>query len=146
MLILTKKYFSALKIFSLTQCIFLITQGLFFGLLVLVSALICLILFFVLIDHGELHVSQLAVFLADISHASIMLLSLLAILLGFCRIKQIKFHGEDDNLLTTGLLKVTPSIMEETGCIFSHVIYISSRKNLPNHNSDTSKHTSTWYL
>jgi len=82
------------------------SKGLFFGLLVLVSALICLILFFVLIDHGELHVSQLAVFLADISHASIMLLSLLAILLGFCRIKQIKFHGEDDNLLTTGLLKV----------------------------------------
>ena len=81
-------------------------QGLFFGLLVLVSALICLILFFVLIDHGELHVSQLAVFLADISHASIMLLSLLAILLGFCRIKQIKFHGEEDSLLTTGLLKV----------------------------------------
>ena len=123
----------------------LITQGLFFGLLVLVSALICLILFFVLIDHGELHVSQLAVFLADISHASIMLLSLLAILLGFCRIKQIKFHGEDDNLLTTGLLKVTPSIMEETGVdIFSLVIYISSRKNFPNHNSDIS--TSTWHL
>ena len=60
-------------------------QGLFFGLLVLVSALICLILFFVLIDHGERHVSQLAVFLADISHTSIMLLSLLSILLGFCR-------------------------------------------------------------
>ena len=75
-------------------------------MLVLVSALICLILFFVLIDHGELHVSQLAVFLADISHASIMLLSLLAILLGFCRIKQIKFHGEEESLLTTGLLKV----------------------------------------
>ena len=51
----------------------------------LVSALICLILFFVLIDHGERHVSQLAVFLADISHTSIMLLSLLSILLGFCR-------------------------------------------------------------
>jgi len=82
------------------------SKGLFFGLLVLVSALICLILFFVLIDHGELHVSQLAVFLADISHASIMLLSLLAILLGFCRIKQIKFHGEEESLLTTGLLKV----------------------------------------
>ena len=61
------------------------SKGLFFGLLVLVSALICLILFFVLIDHGELHVSQLAVFLADISHATIMLLSLLAILIGFCR-------------------------------------------------------------
>ena len=61
------------------------SKGLFFGLLVLVSALICLILFFVLIDHGELHVSQLAVFLADISHASIMILSVLAILLGFCR-------------------------------------------------------------
>ena len=138
------------KIFQCVKNIFsdplhLITQGLFFGLLVLVSALICLILFFVLIDHGELHVSQLAVFLADISHASIMLLSLLAILLGFCRIKQIKFHGEDDNLLTTGLLKVTPSIMEETGVdIFSLVIYISSRKNLPNHNSDIS--TSTWHL
>ena len=50
------------------------SKGLFFGLLVLVSALICLILFFVLIDHGKLHVSQLAVFLADISHASFMIL------------------------------------------------------------------------
>ena len=68
-------------------------QGLFFGLLVLVSALICLILFFVLIDHGERHVSQLAVFLADISHTSIMLLSLLAILLGFCRYEiSFKIH------------------------------------------------------
>ena len=38
------------------------SKGLFFGLLVLVSALICLILFFVLIDHSDLHVSQLAVF------------------------------------------------------------------------------------
>ena len=82
-------------------------QGLFFGLLVLVSALICLILFFVLIDHGELHVSQLAVFLADISHASIMILSILAILLGFCRIRQMKFHGEDDSVLTDILLKVS---------------------------------------
>ena len=111
------------------------SKGLFFGLLVLVSALICLILFFVLIDHGELHVSQLAVFLADISHASIMILSVLAILLGFCRwvscviyhflsispnsyylsfiiymcifsffrIRQIKFHGEDDSLLRGAL-------------------------------------------
>eukprot|EP00090_Calanus_glacialis_P046669 TRINITY_DN9275_c0_g1_i2.p1 TRINITY_DN9275_c0_g1~~TRINITY_DN9275_c0_g1_i2.p1 ORF type:complete len:884 (-),score=100.29 TRINITY_DN9275_c0_g1_i2:461-2989(-) len=82
------------------------SKGLFFGLLVLVSALICLILFFVLIDHGELHVSQLAVFLADISHASIMILSVLAILLGFCRIRQMKFHGEDDSVLTDILLKV----------------------------------------
>ena len=36
------------------------SKGLFFGLLILVSALICLILFFVLIDHGELHVSQVS--------------------------------------------------------------------------------------
>ena len=61
------------------------SKGLFFGLLVLVSALICLILFFILIDHDETHVAHLAVFLADISHATIMLLSVFAILLGFCR-------------------------------------------------------------
>jgi len=82
------------------------SKGLFFGLLILVSALICLILFFVLIDHGELHVSQLAVFLADISHASIMILSLLALLLGFCRVRRMKFHGEDDSTVTNILLVV----------------------------------------
>ena len=82
---LFKNLFKLLSHF--VQCITspLSIQGLFFGLLVLVSALICLILFFVLIDHGERHVSQLAVFLADISHTSIMLLSPPSILLGFCR-------------------------------------------------------------
>jgi len=82
------------------------SKGLFFGLLVLVASLICLILFFVLIDHGTVAVSQLAVFLADISHAAIMILSLLAILLGFCRITQLKFHGEPTNVLTDTLLKI----------------------------------------
>jgi hypothetical protein len=37
------------------------------------------------VDHRGVEVTQLAVFLADLSHAAIMILSLLAILVGFCR-------------------------------------------------------------
>jgi uncharacterized integral membrane protein len=61
------------------------SKGLFFGLLTLVLGLICLILFFVLIDHENQQVSQLAVFLADTSHCAILLVSILAIFLGFLR-------------------------------------------------------------
>lgn len=59
------------------------SKGLFFGLLLLVASLICLILFFVLIKHPQF--SLLAIYLADCSHCAIMGLSILAILIGFCR-------------------------------------------------------------
>lgn len=59
------------------------SKGLFFGLLLLVGSLICLILFFVLIRHPQF--SLYAIYLADGSHCVIMGLSILAILIGFCR-------------------------------------------------------------
>jgi hypothetical protein len=59
------------------------SKGLFFGLLLLVSALICLILFFVLIQHKDL--GLLAIYLADVSHCAILALALLAIFIGFIR-------------------------------------------------------------
>lgn len=59
------------------------SKGLFFGLLLLVGSLICLILFFILIRHPQF--SLLAVYLADCSHCAILGLSILAILVGFCR-------------------------------------------------------------
>jgi len=59
------------------------SKGLFCGLLVLVSTLICLILFFVLVHQAELR--KIAIYLADISHCAIMLLSIVAIFIGFCR-------------------------------------------------------------
>lgn len=59
------------------------SKGLFFGLLSLVATLICLILFFVLIVKPPF--TRLAIFLADGSHAAILALSILAILIGFCR-------------------------------------------------------------
>lgn len=59
------------------------SKGLFFGLLLLVGSLICLILFFVLVVKPPFNL--LAIYLADGSHCIIMGLSILAILIGFCR-------------------------------------------------------------
>lgn len=59
------------------------SKGLFFGLLALVTSLICLILFFVLVVKPPFE--RLAIFLADCSHGGILVLSILAILIGFCR-------------------------------------------------------------
>lgn len=59
------------------------SKGLFFGLLLLVGSLICMLLFFVLIHHEQF--SWLAVYLADASHSTVMALSILAIIIGFCR-------------------------------------------------------------
>lgn len=59
------------------------SKGLFFGLLLLVGSLICLILFFVLVHNPQL--SLLAIYLADASHCGIMGFAVLAILIGFCR-------------------------------------------------------------
>lgn len=59
------------------------SKGLFCGLLVLVATLICLILFFVLVHQDDLR--RLAIYLADVSHCGIMVLSIVAIFIGFCR-------------------------------------------------------------
>lgn len=59
------------------------SKGLFFGLLLLVGSLICLILFFVLIRHPDL--GRLAIYLADVSHCAVMMLSVIAIFIGFIR-------------------------------------------------------------
>lgn len=59
------------------------SKGLFFGLLLLVGSLICLILFFVLVRHEQFRV--LAYYLADASHSLLMVLAILAILIGFIR-------------------------------------------------------------
>jgi len=59
------------------------SKGLFFGLLLLVGALICLILFFVLVRHQQF--SLLAIYLADASHCILMAFAILAIIIGFIR-------------------------------------------------------------
>lgn len=81
------------------------SKGLFFGLLLLVASLICLILFFVLIHHPDL--GLLAIYLADISHCALMVLSILAILIGFCRIQNLKFKAEEQSDLNDILLRVS---------------------------------------
>ena len=70
--------------YAKTDCIGA-SKGLFFGLLTLVCGMICLILFFVLIGHNNQQVSQLAIFLADLSHCAILIVCILATLLGFIR-------------------------------------------------------------
>lgn len=59
------------------------SKGLFCGLLVLVASLICLILFFVLVNRDEL--KMLAIYLADCSHCGIMFFSIIAMFIGFFR-------------------------------------------------------------
>lgn len=59
------------------------SKGLFFGLLLLVGAMISLILFFVLVRHQQF--SLLAIYLADASHCILMVFAILAIIIGFIR-------------------------------------------------------------
>ncbi|XP_067012327.2 proton channel OtopLc isoform X2 [Anabrus simplex] len=81
------------------------SKGLFFGLLLLVGSLICLILFFVLIHHRDLHL--LAIYLADVSHCVLMTLSIVAIIVGFIRVQSLKFRAEEQSDLNDILLRVS---------------------------------------
>uniref|UniRef100_A0A2A4JGJ4 Otopetrin n=1 Tax=Heliothis virescens TaxID=7102 RepID=A0A2A4JGJ4_HELVI len=100
------------------------SKGLFCGLLLLVASLICLILFFVLIRHHEL--KRLSIYLADVSHCALMVLSILAILIGFIRgrvmkwsntppscteplrrVQSLKFRSEEQSDLNDILLRVS---------------------------------------
>ncbi|KAL1505392.1 hypothetical protein ABEB36_004967 [Hypothenemus hampei] len=81
------------------------SKGLFFGLLMLVASLICLILFFVLVHHKEL--GLLAIYLADVSHCVLMILSIIAIIIGFIRVQNLKFRTEEQSDLNDILLRVS---------------------------------------
>ncbi|XP_046674202.1 proton channel OtopLc-like isoform X2 [Homalodisca vitripennis] len=81
------------------------SKGLFFGLLLLVGSLICLILFFVLVHHPQL--GLLAIYLADVSHCALMGLSIIAIIIGFIRVQGLKFQGEEQSDLNDILQRVS---------------------------------------
>ncbi|XP_075156788.1 proton channel otopetrin-like a isoform X11 [Haematobia irritans] len=81
------------------------SKGLFFGLLLLVGALICLILFFVLVRHQQF--SLLAIYLADASHCVLMVFAILAIIIGFIRVKNLKFRCEEQSNLNDILLRIS---------------------------------------
>ena len=81
------------------------SKGLFFGLLILVGATICLILFFVLIHQPDL--GLLAIYLAEGSHCAIVALSIVASLIGFIRIRKLKFRVEQPTNLNDILLRIS---------------------------------------
>lgn len=81
------------------------SKGLFLGLFLLVGSLICLILFFVLIHHPSF--GLLAIYLADVSHCALMVLSIFAIIIGFIRVKNLKFKAEEQSDLNDILLRVS---------------------------------------
>lgn len=80
------------------------SKGLFFGLLVLVCSTICLIVFFVLIQHERY--AMLAIYLSDLSHCGIKVLTIGAITIGFFRIKSLRFHPDRKDHLRSILLSV----------------------------------------
>lgn len=63
------------------------SKGLFLGLFVLVTNVICLILFFVLINHSQFH--RLAIYLAHLSHVVVMLVSLVALIVGMLQVRPL---------------------------------------------------------
>ncbi|XP_076319583.1 proton channel OtopLc-like [Tachypleus tridentatus] len=65
------------------------SKGLFCGLLVLVICVTCLIVFFFLIYHD--HYRLLAVYLSDLSHCTILLCAIIAIIIGFFRVRSLRF-------------------------------------------------------
>ncbi|KAJ8919487.1 hypothetical protein NQ315_002108 [Exocentrus adspersus] len=81
------------------------SKGLFFGLLMLVGSLICLILFFVLVYNKDFWL--LAIYLADVSHCVLMVLSIIAIIVGFIRVQSLKFKTEEQSDLNDILLRVS---------------------------------------
>ncbi|CAG0913454.1 unnamed protein product [Notodromas monacha] len=81
------------------------SKGLFFGLLFLICSMIATILFFILIENEKFH--QYAIYLADCAHSGLLLFSLLAVLIGFCRVKKLKFNAEREDLLNALCLRIS---------------------------------------
>ncbi|XP_076368324.1 proton channel OtopLc-like isoform X2 [Tachypleus tridentatus] len=80
------------------------SKGLFCGLLVLVICVICLIVFFVLIFHN--HYRLLAIYLSDLSHCTILVLAIVGIIIGFFRVKPLRFSPFRKDQLRDILLRV----------------------------------------
>ncbi|XP_018899410.1 proton channel OtopLc isoform X2 [Bemisia tabaci] len=107
------------------------SKGLFIGLLLLVGSLICLILFFVLIHHPQL--GLLAVYLADVSHCIVMVLSILAIFIGFWRVRRLKYYYDEGNSLNDLLQRVSAFgifIYAMFSVIAGSLTFMSSEPNL----------------
>ncbi|KAG1689330.1 Proton channel OtopLc [Nymphon striatum] len=81
------------------------SKGLFFGLLVLVGVVIAIILFFVLIEHEKY--GFLSVYLGDVSHCVVLILSTIAIIIGFIRVRSLHFKTDKEEELSDLLLAVS---------------------------------------
>ena len=82
-----------------------VSKGLFLGLFFLAASLLCMVFFFVFTsqpDHG-----RLAPFLADASHCSLLLASLIAIAIGTFRTRRLEFHAEHVEEVGSMLLRVS---------------------------------------
>ncbi|UYV60266.1 OTOP3 [Cordylochernes scorpioides] len=66
------------------------SKGLFIGLFMLVIVTICLLVFFVLVHHK--YYQMLGNYLSEISHISLLLLMIIAITVGFFRVRTLQFH------------------------------------------------------
>ncbi|XP_022669549.1 otopetrin-2-like isoform X4 [Varroa jacobsoni] len=81
------------------------SKGLFLGLLMLVCSTICLIVFFVLVQHKRYEL--IAIYMSDVSHCGIKTLTTLAILIGFIRVRHLRFHPDRNDHLRSILLSVS---------------------------------------
>ncbi|XP_028967086.1 proton channel OtopLc [Galendromus occidentalis] len=81
------------------------SKGLFLGLFVLVCSTICLIVFFVLVQHNRHKI--VAIYMSESSHCGIQILTILAILIGFFRVRKLKFHPSRNEHLRSILLSVS---------------------------------------
>ncbi|OQR78537.1 otopetrin-2-like [Tropilaelaps mercedesae] len=81
------------------------SKGLFLGLLMLVCSTICLIVFFVLVQHKRYEL--VAIYMSDVSHCGIKVLTIFAILIGFIRVRHLRFHPDRNDHLRSILLSVS---------------------------------------
>ncbi|XP_076338177.1 proton channel OtopLc-like [Tachypleus tridentatus] len=81
------------------------SKGLFLGLLVLVICMCCLIAFFVLVHHEEHKI--LAIYLGDISHCALLVLNIISVIVGFIRIRTLKYLPDRKEQVSSILLTIT---------------------------------------
>ncbi|CAG0922490.1 unnamed protein product [Notodromas monacha] len=80
-------------------------KGLVFGLLLVLCAVAATVCYFVLLENAEL--KMYAIYLADSAHTALLLISLLVVLIGCCRVKKLKFDPHKEDLLNVLLLRVS---------------------------------------
>lgn len=81
------------------------SKGLFFGLFFLTVSLLSLVLFFVFAPQPEFH--RLGLFLADATHCTLLLVSLIAMIIGTVRARELEFHPEHQEELGNILLRIS---------------------------------------